>query len=100
MRPAGTERTVWTRVEGVWDGGLDMLAARFAGHRYAPHVHDEYAIGLCVAGVERFSYRGRTHLAGPGAVVVLEPGEPHTGEAAVPSGWAYDALPHRPQRRK
>lgn len=85
------ERAVWTRVEGVWESGIDLLAARFTGHRYAPHVHAEYSLGVCTSGVERIAYRGGSHLAWPGTVVMLEPGEPHTGEAGGTEGWAYDA---------
>jgi AraC-like DNA-binding protein len=85
------ERTVWTRVEGLSPSGIDILAARFVGHRYPPHLHEEYTIGVCTSGVERIDYRGGTHLARPGTVVLLEPGEPHTGEAAGSDGWSYEA---------
>jgi AraC-like DNA-binding protein len=84
------ERAVWTRVEGVSESGIDLLAARFIGHRYAPHVHDEYSIGVCTAGVEQIDYRGRVHVATPGTVALLEPGEPHTGAAVGVNGWSYD----------
>jgi AraC-like DNA-binding protein len=85
------ERTVWTRVEGLATSGIDILAARFLGHRYPPHLHEEYSIGVCTSGTERIDYRGGTHLAGPGTVVLLEPGEPHTGAAAGCDGWSYCA---------
>lgn len=84
-----TERAVWTRVHGVADAPLDLMTARFTRHRYAPHSHEEFAIGVCVAGVEQITYRGVAHRSGPGNVVVVEPGETHTGEAAVPEGYAY-----------
>jgi AraC-like DNA-binding protein len=84
------ERAVWTRVEGVSASGIDLLAARFIDHRYAPHVHDEYSIGVCTAGVEQIDYRGGVHVATPGTVVLLEPGEPHTGSAVGGDGWSYD----------
>lgn len=85
------EQAVWTRVEGLSTSGIDILAARFVGHRYPPHLHDEYSIGVCTGGVERIDYRGGAHLAWPGTVVLLEPGEPHTGAAAGADGWSYEA---------
>lgn len=71
---------------------LDMMTARFVRHRFAPHTHDEYAIGVCFEGVEVIDYRGTRHYSGPGSLVVVEPGEVHTGAAAVPSGFAYRVL--------
>lgn len=74
---------VWTRVDGA-AGHLDLLDARFSCHQYAPHTHQEFALVVCVGGVESIRYRGGVHYAGPGPVVVLKPGEAHTGmEAAL-----------------
>lgn len=83
-----TERAVWTRV-GVGDEKLDLLVARFYRHHYAPHAHEEFAIGLCVDGLEDIRYRNASHSAGPGSIVVLEPGEAHTGGPATADGFAY-----------
>jgi AraC-like DNA-binding protein len=50
---------------------------------YARHTHDEYGIGLIEAGAQR-SLSGRgTVEAGPGAVIMVNPGEIHDG---VPIG--------------
>ncbi|WP_051864851.1 AraC family transcriptional regulator [Streptomyces griseus] len=70
-----------------------MLTACFDKHVYAPHTHDEFSIGVCVAGTEFIDYRGGRIQSGPGAIVVLEPGEMHTGGPATPTdGYAYRAL--------
>ncbi len=79
---------VWTRVGGA-RGHLDLLAARFSCHQYAPHTHQEFAVGVCIDGVESIRYRDAVHYAGPGTVVVLEPGEAHTGGPAAATGFAY-----------
>jgi hypothetical protein len=71
---------------------LDLLDARFVHHRFAPHAHEEFSIGVCSDGVEVLDYRGTTWHASPGTVVVLEPGEPHTGYSAILEGFAYRAL--------
>jgi hypothetical protein len=96
VRAAGgrgnAERAVRTRVTGVGGGTLDLLAARFRRHRYAPHIHHEFAVGVCLAGAEEIRYRGTLHRAGPGTIVVLEPGEAHTGGPAIADGYAYRVL--------
>jgi AraC-like DNA-binding protein len=70
---------------------LDLLHARVA-QPYAPHVHEQFAIGACTEGVEEIRYRGTLHHAGPGSVVILGPGEPHTGGPSGPSGFVYRVM--------
>lgn len=70
-------------------GGLELLSARFIEHRFAPHVHDGYAIAVLEAGAERYRYRGEEHLAAAGSIAVLNPDEVHTGSKASEQGWRY-----------
>ncbi|MFJ8935771.1 helix-turn-helix domain-containing protein [Streptomyces sp. NPDC102365] len=92
-RAAGREQAVWTRATlGTSGRPLDLLTARFDRHRYAPHAHDEFTIGVCVAGAEVIDYRGGRIRPGPGSIVVLGPGEVHTGGPAAADGYAYRAL--------
>lgn len=72
--------------------GTDLLKARYVTHRFSRHVHDGYAIGLIVAGVEEFDYRGTTHRAAAGELVLVNPDAVHTGQAGVPGGWSYRML--------
>jgi AraC-like DNA-binding protein len=67
---------------------LECLSARFVRHRYAPHTHDTYAIGVIVAGAEGFVCRGERQTAGTGQFAVVEPGELHDGYP-VGGGYAY-----------
>lgn len=71
---------------------LELLRARYVTHSFCRHTHDSYAIGVIEAGVEEFTYRGAMHRAPAGSVVVIHPGEVHTGHAGIPSGWAYRML--------
>lgn len=87
-----SERAVWTRVALPGGPPLDLLAADFRRHRYAPHTHEEFAVGVTLGGLETIAYRGGTVVSGPGSIVVLEPGEPHTGGPAGGDGFAYRAL--------
>lgn len=80
---------VWTRVNGVQGGPLDLMTAQLGRSHYAPHTHEEFSIGACIRGVEVIRYRGELHYSDPGSLVVVEPGEPHTGGPAFEDGMAY-----------
>ncbi|WLW55517.1 AraC family transcriptional regulator [Streptomyces sp. YU58] len=88
------EQALWTRARlGRCGPPLDLLTARFDKHVYAPHAHDEYTIGVCVGGSEVIAYRGGHIRTGPGSIVVLAPGEMHTGGPGTSTdGYAYRAL--------
>ncbi|MFE2355366.1 AraC family transcriptional regulator [Streptomyces parvulus] len=87
------EQARWTRARlGTGGPPLDLLTARFDRHVYAPHAHDEFTVGVTVGGLEVIAYRGGHIHSGPGSIVVLEPGEVHTGGPAAPEGYSYRAL--------
>ncbi|MEV4514314.1 AraC family transcriptional regulator [Dactylosporangium sp. NPDC049525] len=83
-----TDSARWTRVD---DGRfqVDLLTADYQRHAFTRHSHATFAIGVVVCGAEQFHYRGSLHRAGVGTLAILEPDEPHDGQAADPSGWAY-----------
>lgn len=84
MEPPAVSIRPWGRAPG-----LERFEARLAGPGFAPHRHDCYAIGLTLAGVQRFRYRGATWLGLPGQVHVLHPDEVHDGEPGTAAGFAY-----------
>ncbi|MFF7866664.1 AraC family transcriptional regulator [Streptomyces qaidamensis] len=87
------EQARWTRARlGRCGPPLDLLTAHFDSHVYAPHAHDEFTIGVTVGGSEVIAYRGGHIHSYPGSIVVLEPGEMHTGGPAACDGYAYQAL--------
>ncbi|MEW2388390.1 AraC family transcriptional regulator [Streptomyces venezuelae] len=87
------EQAVWARAPlGPRTPPLDLLTARFDRHRYAPHCHDEFSVGVCVEGWEVIDYRGGRLDVGPGSIVVLAPGEVHTGGPGAAGGYAYRAM--------
>ncbi|MFD3838694.1 AraC family transcriptional regulator [Streptomyces sp. NPDC058642] len=88
------EQALWTRARlGRCGPSLDLLTARFDKHVYAPHAHDEFTVGVCVDGTEVIDYRGGHIRTGPGSIVVLAPGEVHTGGPGnATDGYAYRAL--------
>ena len=72
--------------------GVELLSARYIEHRFAPHVHDGYVIGMIMAGAQRYRYRGAEHLAGSGTLVLIKPDELHTGHKGTEDGWLYRAF--------
>ncbi|MFC7330226.1 AraC family transcriptional regulator [Marinactinospora rubrisoli] len=86
---AGENARYW-RHPGLPD--VELLRASFVRHSFDRHAHDQYAIGVIEAGIEEYRYRGELHRAGSGGIVVVEPGEVHTGHAGLPEGWRYRML--------
>jgi AraC-like DNA-binding protein len=82
---------VWSRVSVPAGPPLDLLHAKVV-REFARHSHDEYAIGACTGGLEAISYRGGMHYSGPGTVVVLEPGQAHTGGPAEVECFTYRVM--------
>ena len=74
--------------------GLRFIHARYVTHKFARHVHDYFVLGIIEDGLQTFSYRGAKHGTATGAIILLNPDEPHTGEAAKQSGDYH----HPPQR--
>ncbi len=85
-----TVTCVWRRVSLAGEV-LDLMHTRITAP-YAPHLHEQFAIGVCMTGTEIIRYRRAVHPVGPGSVVVLDPGEPHDGGPADPSGFVYRVI--------
>jgi AraC-like DNA-binding protein len=84
-------RRDWIRRAPGWSG-VERIEAGFAGHAYDPHRHDTYAVGLTLAGVQTFDYRGERRDSAAGNVVVLHPDERHDGRAGIDGGFRYSML--------
>lgn len=69
--------------------GIERLEAHLHGQAFAPHRHDTYAIGLTLAGVQSFSFRGRRWHCLPGQCQILHPDELHDGGAGDGGSFAY-----------
>jgi AraC-like DNA-binding protein len=86
-RPDPHNRSRYWHAPGV--PGMDLLQADFTTHSYAPHVHDSLVVAVTEAGGSEFTSRGRTQLAGPQALLVFNPAEPHSGRMAGSARWRY-----------
>jgi AraC-like DNA-binding protein len=75
-----------------WDTPFEILKGTYTRHRFAPHLHDTFALGAIEAGASKIRYRDRTVSQRAGDVVVIPAREVHTGEADGPQGWSYRML--------
>jgi AraC-like DNA-binding protein len=64
---------------------------------FAPHRHDTYAIGITMAGVQSFRYRGERRVGLPGQLHVLHPDELHDGGPGTRDGLSYRILYVEPE---
>jgi AraC-like DNA-binding protein len=79
-------RATFARSE-VAAGPIDLLHIADLHERFAPHMHEAYAIGVFVSGSYRLRCAGVEHLTAPGSVVALPPGVIHSGLPAADEGW-------------
>ena len=87
-------RKIADRVRLVRDpiSGVEAIRARFAGHAYDLHWHDDWLVGVTERGVQDFFCRGARRRSTTGRVILIEPGELHDGEAGDEGGFAYSML--------
>lgn len=62
------------------------------GRGFEAHRHGTYAIGITMAGVQTFRYRGSRRVCLPGQLHVLHPDETHDGAAGTDDGFGYRIL--------
>jgi AraC-like DNA-binding protein len=86
--PAGSAAGCSLRFGGG-AAGIERLEAALVGEAFSPHRHDTYAVGITLAGVQTFRYRGEARHCLPGEWHVLHPDELHDGAAGTDEGFAY-----------
>jgi AraC-like ligand binding domain len=86
----------WSRYYRQALHDLEELHARFIEYGFARHSHEYYVIGVVEAGVQAYSYRGARHVTPAGQIFLVNPREPHTGEAATRRGYVYRRVYPRP----
>ncbi len=74
---------------GTGAPGIERAAVYLRRRAFAPHRHDTYAVGVTLAGVQRFRYRGAQRTCLPGQLHVLHPDEEHDGGPGTADGFAY-----------
>jgi AraC-like DNA-binding protein len=68
----------------------ELLSASYRTHRFPPHAHDEFAIGVIERGAQAFlDGDGKRAIMPQGTICVINPGQFHEGRPAVDGGWDY-----------
>ncbi len=72
----------------------DMLfvAADFKHRTFGKHFHDHYVIGYNLEGAHDFYFNRNYHTAGTRQIIIIPPGEIHTGEPYKKGRWDYMAI--------
>lgn len=69
-----------------------MLRATYVNYAFSRHAHEGYGIAIVESGAMAFDYRGATHIVPAGSIGIVQPGEMHTGQAVLETGWTYRTL--------
>ncbi len=75
-----------------FQGGLDVLQARFVRQAFARHTHEVFTVGVVHQGAAAFWNRGAEHVAQGGSVMLINPDEVNTGHSFVESGYVHLVL--------
>lgn len=87
--PPGAARRHGHITVGAGGNGIERIEARFSEKAFSPHRHDSYGIGVTLAGVQSFRYRGEQRHCLPGQCLILHPDEVHDGEPGTEDGFRY-----------
>ena len=72
--------------------GLDLVDAQYKSTVFGKHIHEEYTIGVIETGAQKFLHKKALKVASQNQLVIVNPDDVHTGEAASPNGWRYRAM--------
>ncbi|QLY27886.1 AraC family transcriptional regulator [Nocardia huaxiensis] len=82
----GEHARLWTSAASPQ---VDLLAARFETFEFDKHSHEQLSVGMIEQGAEGLHMAGGKVVIPAGRLVIINPGQVHTGFAAVESGWRY-----------
>lgn len=82
----------WTKTWRNAELDVRLLQAHYIQHAYPRHSHDYYVLCLIDSGQQSFWHTGRQHRNPPGGVILLNPGEVHTGQAAQAAGFSMRCI--------
>jgi AraC-like DNA-binding protein len=82
----------WTRTWRDPQLEVRLLQAHYIQHAYPRHSHDYYVLCLIDSGRQTFWHAGRQHLTPPGGIILINPGDVHTGQAAQAEGFSMRCI--------
>ncbi len=71
---------------------LEFYQATCIKKGFPLHMHEHYVVCFIEQGLQSFVHHKVKHLTPPGGLIVLNPGDDHTGEPADNNGFKYRAL--------
>lgn len=66
----------------AWHHGIEFFEAFISNQTFARHAHEGFAIGAIVEGAGGYLCRGERMVLPAGSLSLMNPEEPHTGQAA------------------
>lgn len=72
--------------------GTETMEATYTSHRFRPHFHETFLIGVTESGAELFEARGARHVSTQLSLRFFNPGEVHTGAPPPGGHWTYRCL--------
>ncbi len=82
----------WSEIRHHRRLNLSLLQAYYAVHAYPRHSHDYYVISVVDHGLQSFLCGKKKHITPPDGLILLNPGDAHTGEPMGAQGFAYRAI--------
>lgn len=82
------------------DLGVEHVEALYQQHRFPPHSHADYLIGMTTKGTESFVQGGLAGLSPVGSLRTINPGVVHEGGSLPGLAWGYRALFIPPDRMR
>jgi AraC-like DNA-binding protein len=81
------QQSVLWRIQSF--GGMELLRAVTQNHEYPRHWHDTFVIEVVEGGANGFYCDGREYEAPEGSIILINPGEIHTGYPLGGNGLRY-----------
>lgn len=66
----------------MWGANVELMRTSFRTQIFPPHTHDYLTLGVILRGAGTIWCRGATRPTRPGDIVVIPPGEVHTGNVS------------------
>lgn len=82
----------WSKLHWNANVNIELFHACCIKHAFPAHIHDYYVICMIETGMQSFSHRGSKYITPPGGLIMLNPGDAHTGEPANKDGFEYRAI--------
>ena len=82
----------WSRLWHHKHLNVSVLQAYHTIHAFPRHSHDYYVIAVVDSGLQSFTREGTKFVTPPDGLILLNPGDVHTGEPASDEGFAYRAF--------